>query len=330
MTSSRLHLVAVLRPAGLNAGGGRRSPGGPEADFTLHHLARVARTLERGVFDAALVAEPPGTAPSAIDPLTLLPALAMATEHLGLIAPAPVALVEPAHVARKFLSLDQLTGGRAGWFAAAPAGDGAEAEARAARAAEFLRVVTALWRDYAAPAETPRPGRGHPVIVLDAATAEARRLAAAQADLVVMGARERDAARAIRADLLSQAAAHGRAPGARVLQKAAVVLGASEAEAADKAQRIAATGRAGTLRPGPDSAPPLRLLGPPGAVADTLEAWWREGACDGFALTIPPLTACLDEIVENLVPELRRRGLVPGAYAGRTLRAHLGLEGEGA
>ena len=115
-----------------------------------------------------------------------------------------------------------------------------------------------------------------------------------------------------------------------MLQKAAVVLAASEAEAADKAQRIEATGHAGGLRTGPDPAPPLRLLGPPCAIADTLEAWWREGACDGFALTIPPLTACLDEVVEDLVPELRRRGLMPGAYAGRTLRAHLGLDGEGA
>ncbi|WP_407524116.1 LLM class flavin-dependent oxidoreductase [Methylobacterium oryzisoli] len=328
MTSSRLHLVAILRPAGLEAGAGRRGPGGPDADFTLHHLARVARTLERGVFDAALVAEAPGAAPAGIDPLTLLPALAMATEHLGLIAPAPAGLVEPAHVARKFASLDRLTGGRAGWFAAAPGGaeDGAEAEARVARAAEFLQVVTGLWRHWAAPAETPQPGRGHPVIVLDAASPEARRLAAAQADLVVMDAPERDAARAIRAELTAQATALGRAPDAlRVLQKAALVLAASEAEAADKARRI----EAGAARPGPEAASaPLRVLGPPCAVADTLEAWWQEDACDGFALLIPPLTACLDEVVDDLVPELRRRGLMPGAYAGRTLRSQLGLAEE--
>src|SRR5256884_7994886 len=48
-------------------------------------------------------------------PLTLLPVLAMSTEHLGLIATASTTF-EPAYmIARRFASLDHISGGRAGW-----------------------------------------------------------------------------------------------------------------------------------------------------------------------------------------------------------------------
>ena len=49
------------------------------------------------------------------EPITLLSALAMVTEHIGLIATASTSYNEPYHVARKFASLDHISGGRAGW-----------------------------------------------------------------------------------------------------------------------------------------------------------------------------------------------------------------------
>ncbi len=49
------------------------------------------------------------------EPLTLLSALSAVTEHIGLIATATTTYNEPYHVARKFASLDHLSGGRAGW-----------------------------------------------------------------------------------------------------------------------------------------------------------------------------------------------------------------------
>ena len=52
---------------------------------------------------------------TSFDPLTLLPALAMVTEHIGLIATASTTFNEPYHIARKFASLDHISGGRAGW-----------------------------------------------------------------------------------------------------------------------------------------------------------------------------------------------------------------------
>ena len=49
------------------------------------------------------------------EPLTLLAALAAVTERIGLVATASTSYNEPFHVARKFASLDHISGGRAGW-----------------------------------------------------------------------------------------------------------------------------------------------------------------------------------------------------------------------
>ncbi len=89
------------------------------------------------------------------EPLTLLSALSAVTEHIGLVATASTTYNEPYHIARKFASLDYLSGGRAGWNIVTSA---SEAEAknfnrdqhmdhalRYERAREFLQVVTGLW-----------------------------------------------------------------------------------------------------------------------------------------------------------------------------------------
>jgi N-acetyl-S-(2-succino)cysteine monooxygenase len=49
------------------------------------------------------------------EPVTLLSALAMVTRHIGLVATTITTYDEPFHVARRFASLDHISGGRAGW-----------------------------------------------------------------------------------------------------------------------------------------------------------------------------------------------------------------------
>ena len=67
------------------------------------------------------------------------------------------------------------------------------------------------------------------------------------------------------------------------------------------------------------------LCGTAKTAADSLEEWFSTGACDGF--NIMPLTfpGGLNEIVDELVPELQRRGLFRTHYEGATLRENLGL-----
>lgn len=69
----------------------------------------------------------------------------------------------------------------------------------------------------------------------------------------------------------------------------------------------------------------LVLVGTPAEIVDELEAWFRDGAADGFNIMAPILPQGFDDVIDLVLPELRRRGLVRTAYEGTTLREHLGL-----
>ena len=123
----RLHLGAFMRPVGIHTAWWRYPGGLPDANFDIRHLARFARELEAAKFDAFFMADhlavlnmpvealKRSATVTSFDPATLLPALAMVTERIGLIATASTTYDQPFHVARRFASLDHLSGGRAGW-----------------------------------------------------------------------------------------------------------------------------------------------------------------------------------------------------------------------
>ncbi|MFG3204763.1 LLM class flavin-dependent oxidoreductase [Streptomyces sp. NPDC048192] len=158
----RLHLNAFLMDTGHHEASWRLPESDPHAHVDLKHYVRLARTAERGAFDSLFLADGPQLWGSlaqrpagALEPLTLLTALATATEHIGLIATASTSYNSPYNLARKFASLDIISGGRAGWNIVTTAGAeaarnfGLDAEPahaeRYARAAEFLDVALKLW-----------------------------------------------------------------------------------------------------------------------------------------------------------------------------------------
>ncbi|WP_025098381.1 LLM class flavin-dependent oxidoreductase [Burkholderia sp. A1] len=67
------------------------------------------------------------------------------------------------------------------------------------------------------------------------------------------------------------------------------------------------------------------VWGTAGQVADALEEWFAQDAADGFNIMPPYFPGGLDDFVEQVVPELQRRGLFRTEYAGSSLREHLGL-----
>jgi FMN-dependent oxidoreductase (nitrilotriacetate monooxygenase family) len=69
----------------------------------------------------------------------------------------------------------------------------------------------------------------------------------------------------------------------------------------------------------------LQVVGTPEEVADTVEAWFTAGAVDGFNLMIDAFPTGLEDVVEHVVPLLRKRCLFQNEYAGDTLRTNLGL-----
>ncbi len=67
------------------------------------------------------------------------------------------------------------------------------------------------------------------------------------------------------------------------------------------------------------------VQGTPQHIADVMEDWFRNEACDGFNVMPPYLPGALDDFVTLVIPELQRRGLFRTEYEGTTLREHLGL-----
>ncbi|MFF4130860.1 LLM class flavin-dependent oxidoreductase [Streptomyces mirabilis] len=158
----RLHLNAFLMNTGHHEASWRLPESDPYAHVALAHYVELARIAERGTFDSLFLADGPqlwsnlAQRPAgALEPLTLLTALATVTEHIGLIATASTSYNSPYNLARKFASLDIISGGRAGWNIVTTAGAeaarnfGLDAEPahaeRYARAAEFLDVSLKLW-----------------------------------------------------------------------------------------------------------------------------------------------------------------------------------------
>jgi FMN-dependent oxidoreductase (nitrilotriacetate monooxygenase family) len=60
-------------------------------------------------------------------------------------------------------------------------------------------------------------------------------------------------------------------------------------------------------------------------IADRLEQWFTEGACDGFVIAGTHMPGTFEDFVRFVTPELQRRGLFRTEYTGRTLRENLGL-----
>ncbi|WP_408588961.1 LLM class flavin-dependent oxidoreductase [Novosphingobium sp.] len=168
MTRSRqLHLGAFMRPVSIHTGAWRYPGAWPDANFNLAHIKRLAQTLEAAKFDAFFMADHLAVLNMPIDalkrshtvtsfePFTLLSALAMVTERIGLVATASTTYEEPYHIARRFASLDHLSAGRAGWNIVTTGNPetshnfGSDQhlahETRYARAREFYDVVTGLW-----------------------------------------------------------------------------------------------------------------------------------------------------------------------------------------
>jgi len=67
------------------------------------------------------------------------------------------------------------------------------------------------------------------------------------------------------------------------------------------------------------------IVGGPKEVADRLEQWFVERACDGFVLSATHVPGTYEDFVTFVVPELQRRGLFRKDYAGVTLRENLGI-----
>lgn len=165
----KIRLGAFLPGGGQHIAAWRHpdSPADGATSFDFH--VKLAQEAERGLFDAYFLADglaiafgggvEGGNAKVAgFEPVTLFSALAPLTKNLGFIATASTTYEEPYNTARKFASVDLISGGRAGWNVVTTATEAAAHNFnldhqhphafRYRRAAEHVDVVRKLWDSF--------------------------------------------------------------------------------------------------------------------------------------------------------------------------------------
>lgn len=164
--NDKLRLGAFLPGAGHHVAAWRHPDAPADGAINFAHYKRITQTAERAKFDAVFLADglaaqfgPSFTGRQAysggFEPVTLFSALSSVTENIGFVATASTTYEDPYLLARKFASLDHLSGGRAAWNVVTTGGEEAagnfgyaahpEHAKRYERAREFVDVVKGLW-----------------------------------------------------------------------------------------------------------------------------------------------------------------------------------------
>ncbi len=249
-----------------------------KSQIEFSSFEHLARTAERGLFDFFFLAEGLRLREhkgrihdldvvGRPESITVLNALAAVTERLGLAATVNATFNEPYEIARRFATLDHLSGGRAAWNVVTSSdaftgenfrrGGYLDRADRYTRAAEFLDAARELWDswtpdgiprpfahrgrhfDIAGEFTLPRPPQGHPVVIQAGDSDEGRQFAASAADVVFSRQSSLGDGRAFYADVKRRLAKYGRAPGdLKIMPGVGVVLGDTAAEAQERAAEI--------------------------------------------------------------------------------------------
>ena len=433
--TGQLRLGAFLYPSGHHIAAWRHPEAQADAGVNFRHYVKLAQAAEAAKFDLVFLADGAGTRGDNVEflsrtahsyvaqfePITLLSALAAVTEHVGLVATASTSFNEPYHIARKFASLDHISGGRAGWNLVTSSNEHEaknfnrdkhfEHAERYERAIEFAEVVGGLWDSWEddaflrdkdqgrffdperrhvldhkgrffqvrGPLNVARSPQGHPVVVQAGSSEAGRDLAARTAEVIFTAQQTLEDAIDFYSDVKGRLAQYGRHPDdLKIMPGVFPIVGRSESEAREKFEQLQAlidpkvglalvsglTGGfdlSGYPLDGPIPELPetnasksrqlltlelarrenltirqlylrvagarghWQLVGTPAQIVDQLEERFVKGGADGYNVMPPVLPAGLDDLVELVIPELRRRGLFRSEYEGRTLRDNLGL-----
>lgn len=431
-----MNLFAVLTNTGFHLAGWRHPSAWTDTMMNLGQYIDFAQKAEAAKLDAIFLADGNGVRdldqpeiykalrvdgrPSVFEPLTLFSALSQHTSRIGFVATAVTSFDQPYFVARRFASLDHLSGGRAGWnIVTGSYEDDAlnfnrdaheEKELRYERAHEFVDVCVGLWSGwkenafpedkatgvYADPEKVSSlnhkgrfyqvrgplnimtPPQGRPLLVHAGQSEGGRDLAARYADAIFAAVRTKAASQELRADILERARRFGRDPkeikflpgmtpyhGSSKKDAEARIAGLSElippavgiqhlvhsvkhpftVEDLDKPMPLleadvigagsprklvneyvradAVTVRQAYQRLIPGLGLPI-FAGTATDIADEMEDWYRDGACDGFMVGLPVVPIDLDSFTQEVVPELQRRGLFRREYGDGTLRDVMG------
>lgn len=169
MAKRQIKLGAFIPTTSQHAAGWRHPESRPEQHLSLDYAIELAKTAEKGLFDAYFLADGLsvrwgsaaegalglGDKGVGFEPVTLFAALSAVTRHIGFIATASTTYEDPYLLARKFASLDHISQGRAAWNVVTTASPDTarnfgleqhpDPKTRYQRADEFIEVTQKLW-----------------------------------------------------------------------------------------------------------------------------------------------------------------------------------------
>ncbi|WP_180024711.1 LLM class flavin-dependent oxidoreductase [Acinetobacter sp. YH1901134] len=169
MSKRQIKLGAFIPTTSQHVAGWRHPESRPQDHLNIDYAIELAKTAERGLFDAYFLADGLSVRWSSavegekglgdkgvgFEPVTLFAALSAVTKNIGFIATASTTYEDPYILARKFASLDHISKGRAAWNVVTTASADAaknfniqqhpEPKERYERADEFIEVTQKLW-----------------------------------------------------------------------------------------------------------------------------------------------------------------------------------------
>src|SRR5580704_10053188 len=175
----QLKLGAFFSTPGNHLAGWRHPDAVPTVDMDFREYVKLAQTAERGCFDMIFFQDTVAVSGSRamargqrnlarlnrivkLEPTALISALSAVTTHIGLVATATATFNEPYNIARRFATMDHISGGRIGWNLVTSQiedeggnfgfDDHVDHALRYERAVEFYEVVAGLWDSWEADA----------------------------------------------------------------------------------------------------------------------------------------------------------------------------------
>jgi N-acetyl-S-(2-succino)cysteine monooxygenase len=353
-----MHLGVALSPFGHHPAAWR-APGATPRALELGNFVAQAQKAEDGALDFVLLGDgdarrprtelTPQTVP--FEPTLLVAALATRVKRIGFVATASSIQHELYNLARRFASLDLISQGRAGWNLIASSTTPTWDE-------EYVAVVGALWESWDEDAflydkaagrffvpqkmhvldhrgehftvrgplnVNPSP-QGKPVIAQLLMPQAVSSLVRA-AEVVLIAEASADEAKARAHEVRRQLATReGEGPATRLLANVVPWIGTTPAQARDRFEALESSQAGRSSQASRHASPAYDVIGTAIDVADALQESFERSELDGFTILPPVEPEGLEAFVNQVVPELRRRGLFRARYEGSTLRDHLALD----
>ncbi|SEM15923.1 FMN-dependent oxidoreductase, nitrilotriacetate monooxygenase family [Paenisporosarcina quisquiliarum] len=361
----QLKIGGIIDGVGWNYMGWRHPEMPANASESIDYYVQKAKRLEEGKFDMIFLADVshigPGMIPhylSMFEGVSILSALSMVTNSIGLTATIATSYADPFTVARQMASLDKISNGRAGWNAITsnPGGLANYSRTHLSKAdlypmkEEFLEIVEGLWDSYEddafirdkktgvffdprkmhalnhrgeyfsveGPLNISRSRQGRPVIFQAGTSSDFMNIASIHAEGALVKGEDMEYAKAFSQELKRRVKLEGRSPNNFLIMPTQNPIVGRTEKEAEEKFQ-----ELQSLMP-IYRIPKPTFFGSAEKVAEQVQEWYEAGAMD-LLLIRQEHPSGFDDFIDLVVPILQDRGIFRKEYESNTLRGNLGL-----